>query len=357
MPTAERLKIAIVDFRDARQTPLKNHRHSLSCDDKFASWLMNKIDLRRVDLNLLLVLDVLMQEGSVTRAANRLGRTQSAMSHSLKRLREQLGDPLLIKIGDRMQPSPYASELSEQLRSILGSLQRALGSQGGYDPATSSRAFRLALPDFAMNLFPRVFARVHAEAPGVSIDWVPHSDSFLFELAEGLLDVAIAPAWLGRPEGVVAVPVAPMPWACFGRRGHPAFERWSLAEWARWPHVVGGINNRLRTPVSDAATRAGVSRITVATVPHFSAVPPLLAQTDLIATLPALVMTDALAAFDLVAMPLPLEVAPMPHVLAWAQRHSHDLAVPWMRDHVEAVLSSLAKSTESLMQSLPPCAH
>lgn len=314
---------------------------------------MKKIDLRHIDLNLLLVLNVLMQEGSVSRAANRLGRTQSALSHSLKRLREQLDDPLLVKIGDRMQPSPYATALAKQLHSIFGDLQRAVGSRGGADPATSTRAFRIALPDFALNLFPQVVAQVRADAPGVTIDWVPPDESFLFELADGRIDLAIAPAWLGRPDGVAAVPIGAMQWACFGRRGHPAFADWSLQAWARWPQVVGGINDRLRTPISDAAALAGVSRTVAATVPHFSAIAPLLAQTDLIATLPAFVMADAPQACGLAAIRLPLAVEPMPHVLAWSARHTQDPAVQWFKSRVEAVMLQLLKAADALVDGLP----
>ena len=107
------------------------------------------IDLRRFDLNLLVVFEVLMAELSVTRAAERLGRTQSAVSHSLARLRAELGDPLLIKGGARMQPTPFALELLEQARPILRSIQRALSPRQVFDPATSRRLFRFAAPDFA----------------------------------------------------------------------------------------------------------------------------------------------------------------------------------------------------------------
>lgn len=85
---------------------------------------MNEIDLRRVDLNLLVVFDVLMEERSVTRAADRLGRTQSAISHALGRLREQLGDPLLVKSGMRMLPSPFAEHLVMEVRPILANMAR-----------------------------------------------------------------------------------------------------------------------------------------------------------------------------------------------------------------------------------------
>jgi DNA-binding transcriptional LysR family regulator len=114
---------------------------------------MNEIDLRRFDLNLLVVFDVLMIERSVTRAAERLGRAQSAVSHSLSRLREQFGDPLLIKGGMRMQPTAFALDLIEQARPMLGGIQRVLSPAHVFDPATSRRVFRLAAPDFLLTLF------------------------------------------------------------------------------------------------------------------------------------------------------------------------------------------------------------
>lgn len=114
---------------------------------------MSEIDLRRFDLNLLVVFDILMIERSVTRAAERLGRTQSAVSHSLSRLREQFGDPLLVKGGVRMQPTAFALDLIEQARPMLGGIQRVLTPQHVFDPANSRRVFRLAAPDFLRTLF------------------------------------------------------------------------------------------------------------------------------------------------------------------------------------------------------------
>src|ERR1700742_1685626 len=107
---------------------------------------MNEIDLRRFDLNLLVVFDVLMTERSVTRAAERLGRTQSAVSHSLSRLREQFGDVLLVKSGVRMQPPALALDLIEQARPMLGVIQRVLSPQHVFDAATARRTFRVAAP-------------------------------------------------------------------------------------------------------------------------------------------------------------------------------------------------------------------
>src|SRR5689334_20109927 len=132
---------------------------------------MNQIDLRHFDLNLLVVFDVLMTERSVTRAAHLLGRTQSAVSHSLSRLREQFGDPLLIKAGQRMQPTPLALDLVEQTRPMLAGVKRVLTAQHVFHPGTSTRIFRLAAPDFMWALFADLLTRLRAEAPSVAIEW------------------------------------------------------------------------------------------------------------------------------------------------------------------------------------------
>src|SRR5215472_2342265 len=132
---------------------------------------MHEFDLRAVDLNLLVVLDVLMVERNVTRAAERLNRTQSAVSHSLSRLRSQLGDPLLIKTGGRMQATAFALDFIEQVRPILRGLQRAFAPHDAFDPATSQRIFRLAAPDFAVGLFVTILEALRTPAPGVAMEW------------------------------------------------------------------------------------------------------------------------------------------------------------------------------------------
>ena len=130
---------------------------------------MKEIDLRRIDLNLLLVFEVLMAERSVTRAAERLARTQSAVSHSLARLREQLDDPLLVKRAGRMVPSPYALQLADEVRAILRTIERVLAPAAAFDPSRSSRVFRIAAPDFALTLFPALLRRARSLAPQAAV--------------------------------------------------------------------------------------------------------------------------------------------------------------------------------------------
>src|ERR1700741_1443565 len=125
---------------------------------------MNEIDLRRFDLIFVFVFKVLRSKRCVTRAAERLGRTQSAVSHALSRLREQFGDPLLIKGGVRMQPTALALDLIEQARPMLGGIQRVLSPQHIFDAATSRRMFRFAAPDFMLTLFGGLMEKLRADA-------------------------------------------------------------------------------------------------------------------------------------------------------------------------------------------------
>ncbi|SEO93874.1 DNA-binding transcriptional regulator, LysR family [Rhodospirillales bacterium URHD0017] len=301
---------------------------------------MNQIDLRRFDLNLLVVLDVLMAERGVSRAAARLGRTQSAVSHSLARLREQLGDPLLLKGGRRMEPTAFALELMEQMRPLLQGLQRVLAPRRRFDPATSHRVFRLSVPDFAQAMFIELLTQARRKAPGVSIEWTGPRETMLLELAEGQLDLAIAPAGLRLPQGLAAESIGALQWRCFGRRGHPAFRRWGRRAWTAWPHVVVRVGDQLESPVNIAAGAVGLSRTIAGWLPNFSAVAPVLAASDLLATLPAPAMAGTLGAHRLESRRVPFTIAPLPHVLLWSSVRTQDPEVAWLR----RLLAPLAKS-------------
>jgi DNA-binding transcriptional LysR family regulator len=305
---------------------------------------MNEIDLRRFDLNLLVVFEVLMAERSVTRAAERLGRTQSAVSHSLSRLRDQLGDQLLLKGGRHMQPTPFALEFIDQARPILRNIQRVLSPRHRFDPMTSRRMFRLSAPDFALTLFTRLLARLRSEAPGVSIEWTALRNSILLEVAEGQIDVAIAPAPARLSEGITADVIGALTWRCFARRGHPAFRRWGRKAWSRWPHVVVRVGTRVENPVNAAAAAAGLARTIAGWVPNFAAIAPVLSASDLLATLPALAMSDMLEHYTLESREVPFPLDPMPHAMLWANARGNDPDIRWLRSRLEPIVKSRFKS-------------
>ncbi len=309
---------------------------------------MHTIDLRKIDLNLLLVFQVLMSERSVTRAAERLGRTQSAISHALARLREQLGDPLLVKTAQGMRASAYAEALALRVGPILADIGRVLTPAQAFKPASTERIFRLALPDLAQNLFAQLLGSIQAQAPRAALEWTAPADDMQAQLLEGTLDLAILPTSLQLADGLQSTPVGALRWACFGREDHPAWTRWDQVQWATWPHVVVRVGNRLNSAVSQTSAVLGIERHIGAWVPHFSAVAPLLAQSDLLATLPLAALVDSLVLHQLRVQAIPFAITPMAHVLVWSARHANDAALIWLRSQVEAVWTDMLARADAL---------
>lgn len=310
---------------------------------------MQEIDLRRIDLNLLLVFDVLMTERNVTRAAHRLGRTQSAVSHALARLREQLDDPLLVKTAQGMKASPFAERVAEQVRPILADIARALTPRQSFEAARSERVFRLAAPDFATAFFPQLQQQVLRLAPAVALEWMIPNESTQVHLLEGHLDLAIVPASVRLADGIEGSAAGALHWTCFARREHPAWKDWDSTAWSRWPHVVVRVGDRLSSPVTQSIGAQGIQRRIGAWVPNFSAVAPLLAHSDLIATLPSLTLMDTLDRYGLESHPVPFDIAPIPQMLIWSTRHGADPAVIWLREQVNAVWQAQLSQAQSLM--------
>lgn len=309
---------------------------------------MNPIDLRKVDLNLLVVLDVLLRERNVTQAAHQLHRTQSAISHSLGRLRETLGDPLLVRVGGDMKATPFAQALAPELARMLDAIQRVLQPPGGFAPQSSERAFVVAAPDFAAGLMPAVYRAVAAAAPHASLEWKAPGPRMLLELADGKWDLALAPSWSLPVSGVASAGLGEIDWAVFARRGHPAVRGWSARQWREASHLMVRIGSDIEAPVSSALRDQGAQRRVGAYVPSFSAVAPMLAQSDLLATLPRLMMAGSAAAFDLVALESPIAVPPMAHSLCWGLRTSRDPGVEWLREIVSTAFAQAMRAARQL---------
>jgi DNA-binding transcriptional LysR family regulator len=258
----------------------------------------------------------------------------------LSRLREQLGDPLLIKGGARMQPTEFALDLIEQARPMLRGVQRLLSPRQAFDPATSQRVFRLAAPDFMLTLFINLMARLRADAPDIAIEWTAPREPTLLDVAEGQIDAAIVPSELRLPDGVVSEAIGAFGWRCFGRRGHPAFSRWRSKNWARWPHLAVRVGDSLTSPISVAASAAGLERRIAGWVPHFSAIAPVLASSDLLATLPAIAMAETLHPYSLDSREVPFPIAPLPHAMIWSAGPSRDTGLAWLRDRLRPIVKS-----------------
>ena len=209
---------------------------------------MNEIQLCNLDLNLLAVFEALMSEGSVVGAAEELGKTPSAVSHALRRLREQVGDPILVRVGGRMQPSPFALNLIEEVRPILRSIQRVMSEPETFDPRTSTRVFRVVMPSFSAVVAP-VLEKIGQEAPGVRVEWAKPTTHLYEHVADGLINLAHVGGELRLPDGLDILEIQPFTFMTFLRQDHPALENWDANVWKTWPHLQVSISTPTINPV------------------------------------------------------------------------------------------------------------
>jgi DNA-binding transcriptional LysR family regulator len=194
-------------------------------------------------------------------------------------------------------------------------------------------------------------ARIRREAPGVMMDWATEGPQTLLAEAEGQVDVAFVASALALPEGLGRHEAGDVQWTTFARRDHPAIGSWGAAAWAKWPHVVVQVGNSLQSPVTAAAGEAARKRPIAARVLNFSAVGPLLARTDLLATLPVIVMHEDLEQHGLTALPPPFPVKAMPHRFVWSQRLSNDPAARWLRAVVAECFAEVLQDCEARILS------
>ena len=294
---------------------------------------MNEIDLHRVDLNLLVVFEVLMETRSVTATAEKIGRTQSAVSHSLSRLREQLGDPLLVRVGGKMQPSPFAEMIVEDVRPLLRGIRRVISPRNLFVPASSERVFRISMPTVT-KVIAEVSARVEAEAPRVKIEWLPAHHDVYAALSEGLVDLAHLGGEPRLPDGLDAQVMEPFSWVTFARKDHPACAGWGIDAWRRYPHLMVNVTRSMQNPFPVTAQNDRAARRVTAMIGDSAGVASLLAKSDFLATFPALLLAWDMEAFGLRAMKPPVDLGPVLVRFFWSSRLANDAGGTWIRSIV-----------------------
>ncbi|MEI4263333.1 LysR family transcriptional regulator [Roseovarius sp. D0-M9] len=317
---------------------------------------MNEIQLHRIDLNLLVTFEALMEESTLAAAADRLAITPSAVSHALGRLRAQLNDPLLVRVGGRMQPSPYALELIEDVRPVLRGLRRMLAPRYPFDPATSDRVFRIMMPS-TPSLVAAILARAWREAPYVTLEWVNVSTQVYDAVADGLIDVAHVGGALRLPEGLDECEMEPFTWYSFARADHPAVIDWGAEAWARWPHLQVKIATNTLSPVDARKDDPATARRVGAKIGEFSAVGAVLAGTDLLTTLPAVLMAGQMELHKLVALRPAVTPERFSVRFVWPSRLSRDPGNLWLRtllmDTYETVQAEANAQVEAQVVELP----
>jgi DNA-binding transcriptional LysR family regulator len=290
--------------------------------------------MSRPDLNLLVTLDVLLAEGSVVRAAQRLRLSPSAMSRALARLRETTGDPLLVRAGRGLVATPRALELREQVGQIVQAGEAVLRPVEKLDLKRLVRTFTLRTSEgFVENFGPGLIARVGEEAPGVRLRFVQKPDQDNTPLRDGTVDLETGVVGKTTSPEVRAQALFRDRFIGVVRMGHPlASGRITPQRFAAGKHIYVSRRGNDRGPIDDALEPLGLARSIVTIVGGFSTAVALARATDLIASVPER-HTGILRA-GMHSFPLPVSVPDISVSLLWHPRLDADQAHRWLRDRV-----------------------
>ena len=297
------------------------------------------MNLRSIDLNLLVVLDALLEEAHVSRAAERLGLSQPAASNALERCRALFGDPLLIRRGASMQKTSVAETLAPRIKAVLADLD-AVFTPPETDPARLEATIRIATADQpAASLLPALYAALFASAPGIRLVIQPWEGGGipLERLRQGDCDLAFSV--LASTDGdIISRHISDGHYVIAMRAGHPAAKGFGTESWLAWPHLLVSSDGALTTPLDGMLARKGLSRQVGLVVPSFLMVPNMLRETDLIAAIPQGCIPEASGDFAIFEPPIEIEGFPL-H-LAWHKRQAGNPAV----QHVAGLIGDMLVS-------------
>jgi LysR family transcriptional regulator, nod-box dependent transcriptional activator len=304
------------------------------------------MNLGGLDLNLPVALDALLRERSVTRAAQRVGLSQPGMSNALARLRRLFGDPLLVRQGAALVPTPRAEALAGPVREALELIRGAIEAPPGFDPATDRRRFRLSCSDYAVLMVIGPLVReLAAEAPGLTVEVLPRMAEAGRGLDMGDVDLVIEPPEIMGRQDLPSLRLWDDRWVCCIWDGNTRVgEELGLEDFTSLGHLIysmGGGGQPVALPDLHLK-RLGVPRHTEVSVESFLLAPFLLQGTDLVTLVPerAEAFLRRIGAIRLLESPVEFPV--LVEMLWWHPRATADPAHAWLRERIAQVAARVA---------------
>jgi LysR family nod box-dependent transcriptional activator len=287
--------------------------------------------LDQFDLNLLIAFDVLLSERSVTHAARRLNLTQSAMSASLKRLRESLNDDILVQHGKKMIPTPRALDLAPEITSVLQRLRGLIASATTFDPGVSSRRFRIAASDYITTvLIAPLLKQLQAEAPGIELDISLPCTGSAKAMDDGELDLLLTPEQFIAPHHPYEVLFAERH-VVIGCASNPVLRQPLTQErFFECGHVVVHIQGE-PTFIEAALDAAGVERRVEIIAPSFIQAPWMLRMTSRLALMHERLAMLLAGPLSLAVQPCPIDLPAMIETMQYHSARANDQGLAWLR--------------------------
>ena len=300
------------------------------------------MNLLIVDLNLLKVLHALIEERNVTRAGERIGRSQPAMSNALNRLRSLFDDPLLVRGAGGLQLTPRAEALREPLAQVLGSIEDCLTNAGDFVPETATNLFRISAPDYiSLPVMPRLTARLSKLAPNMDIHLVTEDrDIALDGLDKNRVDIALG-NFTQTGNAIQSQPLFEERFVCLVRKGHPLLQgKVTTDDILSYPHLLVSASGA-RTGIFDAIlSDMGKQRRIAISVSHFLLAPYLLEESDMVGVFTRGVSQTLRRSFNLIEREIPFAAAAFTATMAWHLRGGKDPAQHWLRKQIEEICTN-----------------
>lgn len=297
--------------------------------------------MKHFDLNLLRALDALLRTGSVTAAAELMHLSTPAMSHTLARIRELLGDPVLVRAGRQLVPTPRALELIEPVRRLLDDAHGLLVPSTARGLSGVRRQFVLRAPDGMAVVFGALLAeKMRAVMPEASLKFLPESHLDPSGLREGRIDLDIGALRDGDPE-IVTAPLYEQTIVGAVRQDHPLVaDKVTAKRFAAHRHVLIAARSNEPTPIDDALARRGLQRFVALTVTNSYAALIAASRSSLVACVPARMAHGMAPVLDISVFELPFKLDAPSVVLAWHPRHNADPSHRWLRECAQDVVNN-----------------
>ncbi|HCN45320.1 MAG TPA: nodulation protein NfeD [Pseudomonas sp.] len=296
-----------------------------------------------LDLNLLVALDVLLEEQNITRTAERLHMTQSATSGVLGRLRTFFEDELLVQVGRRMQPTPYALELAGPVREVLLTIRSSITARPMFDPTASKRHFRLVTSDYLISvLFAQVIQRIHQEAPGITFEMLSPGDNSSELLIRGEVDLMIVPERYRIDEHPAQL-LFEEDHVCVVCRDNPEVgDSLSLEQYLAMGHISVGFGRNRHLSIEDwIMNQYGVKRRLEVISNDFNTLPQLLVGTLRVATMHRRLAQLYAQYLPLRILPTPMEIPVMGEFMLWHRSMEGDPMLKWLRGRIRDCIQDI----------------
>ncbi|MUL78975.1 LysR family transcriptional regulator [Mycolicibacterium sp. CBMA 226] len=309
------------------------------------------MDLRQVDLNLLVAFDVLMTEQNVTAAARKLSVGQSAMSSTLARLRALLNDPVLERRGRSMVPSPLAEALVVPIRETLSRFNSILNELPDFDPGRDHRSFTVMASEYAaLAVLQPLLVELRTTAPYVKLQIKPVSAGFLDEMTSDAVHLAIVPSGVGAADDLYCQKeLYSDPYLIAVDAANPLVSKEiTLDQFSTLPYLASG-NGHAPSLIEKQLDRLGIPRRLEVTS-SFGLAPFLLRDTPLVTVLPSSFATTIAAGAQLRLLDPPMRLEPMVEAMIWMRHYNDDPAHRWLRGRLAAICAARAQSTMAATQ-------